>query len=491
VAGVAEAPAASQAGIFKPPLPVKLAYSMGQAIESGYLAVSAFVFFYYTAVLGLSGSVVGGALAISMVVDSVIDPFIGSISDNVRSRFGRRLPLMVVGAPLTGLALWMLFSPPVGLPAVALFAWLVASKLALRGCASLFNLPYAALLAELSNGYAERASLAAYRAVAGNIAALTITSLALNVFLAGEGGLQVREHYPAFGLAMGLLLFTAGAVACVGTWRYASGLQQPTTAPAKVFEGLLKGVPEVFANPSFRTLFGCTVMFWIAVGVNGSLNNHAYTFVWKLRPEMIQFVSYAYYGAILLGVPASRMTMHGWEKRTVFIGGLALLIASLTLLHSLRALGLFTPTGAEAVPWLMASAAVGGFGVAMLSVATPAMMADAADEHEVLFGARREGLYFAGLGFASKAAVGVGAMAAGIALDALKFPKTVAGHAPVEIPEATLRLLILAWGPMAALIGFVGLLAFLSYGLTRARHAEIAEALRVKRAADVRAGLSS
>ena len=56
-------------------------------------------------------------------------------------------------------------------------------------------------------------------------------------------------------------------------------------------------------------------------------------------------------------------------------------------------------------------------------VAHPAMMADAADEHEMLFGARREGLYFAGLGFASKAASGLGQVAAGFALDALHFPK--------------------------------------------------------------------
>jgi GPH family glycoside/pentoside/hexuronide:cation symporter len=476
---------------FKPPWLVKLAYSLGQSIENGYLVVSGFIFFYYTAVLGLSGSMVGMALAISMVVDSVIDPFIGSISDNVRSRFGRRLPLMVLGAPLTGLALWMLFSPPVGLSAPLLFAWLVTSKLCLRGSASLFNLPYAALTAELSNGYVERASIAAYRAVTGNLASLTITAVALSVFFAGAGGLQVQAHYPAFGAAIGLALFTAGAITCLGVWRYAAGLTQPTTAPAKVLHGLLQGVPEVFKNPSFRTLFGCSVAFWIAVAINGSFNNHAYTFVWKLRPELIQFVSYAFYGSILLGVPFTRMVLGRLEKRTQFILGLSLLIASLTVLHGLRALQLFTLTGAAVVPWLAASAAVGGLGVAMLSVTTPAMMADAADEHELLFGVRREGLYFAGLGFASKAAIGVGTMVAGVALDALHFPKTSGAHAAAAIPESTLRLLILAWGPLAAGFALIGLLAFLRYDLTRARHAEITERLKLKRAADFSAGRSS
>ena len=59
-----------------------------------------------------------------------------------------------------------------------------------------------------------------------------------------------------------------------------------------------------------------------------------------------------------------------------------------------------------------------GIGIGLVSVAYPSMMADAADEHEHLFGRRREGLYFAGLGFASKAATGVGVLLAGMALAA-------------------------------------------------------------------------
>jgi len=43
-------------GELKPPGSVKFFYSIGQVVESGYLAINAFVFFYYTAVLGLSGT---------------------------------------------------------------------------------------------------------------------------------------------------------------------------------------------------------------------------------------------------------------------------------------------------------------------------------------------------------------------------------------------------------------------------------------------------
>jgi len=478
-------------GELKPPFHVKLLYAFGQAIESGYLIVAGFVFFYYTAVLGLSGSMVGVALAISMCLDAVMDPLIGSFSDNLRSRFGRRLPLMALGAPLTGLSLWLLFSPPLGLQPLLLFTWLVAFKMALRGVASLYNLPYAALGAEMASGYAERASVVAYRGAFGVVISLAVTILAYSVFFAGPGGLQEQRYYPAFGAGMGALLFAAGAICCAGVWGFARRLPQPTTPGATLMAGLAREAPEVFRNASFRSLFLSALLFWIAAGVNGALNNHAYTFVWKMPPQMIQSVNVSFYVAIMVGVPLTRPLLNRFEKKSVILLGLALMVGSMTVLHGLRAMGLFTLTGAEVVPWLMANVAIAGVGIGFLVVAYPAMMADAADEHEVLFGARREGLYFAGLGFASKAAGGFGQMAAGFALDALHFPKTaghVAGAAP---PEHTLRLLILAWGPLAALFAVAAGLALLPYAVTRERHAELAARLQLKRADDVRAGRSS
>ena len=483
-------PAVSE-GELKPPFHVKLLYAFGQAIESGYLIVAGFVFFYYTAVLGLSGTMVGVALAISMCLDAVMDPLIGSFSDNLRTRFGRRLPLMLLGAPLTGLALWLLFAPPLGLQPLILFTWLVMFKMALRGVASLYNLPYAALGAEMASGYAERASVVAYRGAFGVIISMAVTILAYSVFFAGPGGIQQRAYYPSFGLGMGALLFAAGAICCLGVWSYARRLPQPMTPGATLFGGLARELPEVFRNASFRSLFMSALLFWIAAGVNGALNNHAYTFVWKMTPQMIQPVSLAFYAAIMLGVPITRPLLNRFEKKTVIIQGLVIMIASMVTLHTLRATGLFAPTGEAAVPWLMANAALGGIGIGLLVVAYPAMMADAADEHEVLFGARREGLYFAGLGFASKAASGLGQMAAGFALDALHFPDTAHAALGATVAEPTLRLLIVAWGPFAALFAVGAALSLLPYAVTRERHAELAARLHIKRADDVRAGRSS
>ena len=81
------------AGDRKVPRLVKLAYGLGGAVQNGgFDTAIGFTFFYYSAVLGLSASLVGLALAVGLVFDALVDPFIGSWSDNLKSRLGRRLP---------------------------------------------------------------------------------------------------------------------------------------------------------------------------------------------------------------------------------------------------------------------------------------------------------------------------------------------------------------------------------------------------------------
>src|SRR4030095_3525322 len=61
-------------------------------------AIGTFLLFYLTPVCGLSGSLAGAAIAITLTVDAIADPLIGYISDNTRSRWGRRHPYLFGGA---------------------------------------------------------------------------------------------------------------------------------------------------------------------------------------------------------------------------------------------------------------------------------------------------------------------------------------------------------------------------------------------------------
>lgn len=153
--------------------------------------------------------------------------------------------------------------------------------------------------------------------------------------------------------------------------------------------------------------------------------------------------------------------------------GLAMIIFSWTLLPLLRLGGLFAPMVVAAMPALLANAVFVGIGVGFASIAYPSMMADAADEHELLFGARREGLFFSGLGFAAKAASGLAVLVGGFALDLLCFPHD-AGQPGVVLSPGMLDRLILTRRPDAAAVGLVSIALFhpmpsLDCGMTRSR----------------------
>lgn len=111
----------------------KLAYGVGQVAEAiKNSSFELFLFFYYTQVLGLSGTLAGAALFIALCIDGITDPVIGSLSDGWRSRWGRRHPLMYISAIPLALCFYCLFAPPSGLEQPALFAWLTLFAVLVR-----------------------------------------------------------------------------------------------------------------------------------------------------------------------------------------------------------------------------------------------------------------------------------------------------------------------------------------------------------------------
>src|SRR5215468_8202771 len=104
----------------------KISYGVGQLGEGiKNTAFEAFLFFYYNQVLGVSATKAGAATLLALVFDAAIDPALGSLSDSLRSRWGRRHPFMYAGAVPFGIMLYLLFAPPAGLSENGLFVWMV------------------------------------------------------------------------------------------------------------------------------------------------------------------------------------------------------------------------------------------------------------------------------------------------------------------------------------------------------------------------------
>jgi len=128
------------------------AYGSGALVDSvTNAALGTFLLFYLTAVCGLSNSLAGLSLFVGLVIDALVDPLVGSLSDNTNAKLGRRHPFMLGSAVPLAICLGALFSIPASLTGWGLFAYVTVILIGLRICHSLNNLPYVALGAELSD----------------------------------------------------------------------------------------------------------------------------------------------------------------------------------------------------------------------------------------------------------------------------------------------------------------------------------------------------
>jgi GPH family glycoside/pentoside/hexuronide:cation symporter len=111
------------------------------------------------------------------------------------------------------------------------------------------------------------------------------------------------------------------------------------------------------------------------------------------------------------------------------------------------------------------------------------MMADAADEHELLFGTRREGLYFAGITLSAKAAIATGLLIGGVALSAIGLPQDLGSNAAAALHLSTrvVNLLGVAGGPLPAVISTASLVLMMFYRLDRKEQMRITAQLEARR----------
>lgn len=462
------------------PLPrlAKLAYGLGGTVDGVTSnALNFFVMFYATIVCGLDGWIAGLALSLGLVVDAIVDPLIGSLSDGCRARLGRRLPFMLTGLPLTAVSLTLLFSIPPGLGTAVTFALLLIGSTCLRVSVSLFNLPFLAFGAELTDDHGERSSVAAWRWAAGMTGGLITIVIGFGIFFRGPGGTANRAAYSGFAMASAIAMVIAALGSLVAVARLRHRAHPAIVDGARLPNTFMRQLAAAARNRSFRVLFVATLLLFVGQGVTFTLNLHASTYFWDLDPQGVQRVALALFAGLLLGAPLVGFIAPRFEKRSLLLASLGGLVFSQTVLVSLRLCGLLPLGNGKTLALLTANSLLTGLSITGAVIAMSAMLADAADEHDLETGCRQEGVMFSGWSFSSKAAGGVGALIAGLALQIARFP-TGAGPSAGSLSPYTLRILGFASGPGAAFFSFCGILVLTRYGLDRARHAAILQALQ-------------
>ncbi len=462
-----------------------LIYSTGQAPEMLIASiVGTFLLFYLTSVCGLRPDVAGLVLFFSLAIDAVADPLIGATSDGWKSRLGRRHPFMIVGLLVLPIAIIGVFILPTGLPATWLFGYVLVFNILMRISLSFFILPYAALLPELSSDYTERSRMMIYRLVVALLAQAVVLALSFGVFFKGEDALSEAASYVPFAFLVAGMILAACLTSTFGTLPAAIKLRTPPEEHPPISR-FLKEISLLFRNPSFVSLFFGIMIYMIAgMGFLNSINLHTFRYFWNLSPEQMQLPTVAQPVGILISIPLTAWLIKVVEKRTLMLIAISAFVVTYSILPLLKILRVLPAEGLTPLACVILSGVVFGLCIGFSFVSAGSMVADATDEHDFLFGNRREGLYFASLVFAAKAALGLGGMLAGFSLQLIGFPIDPSSpEGAAQLTPQVINMLGLLWGPVFAVCMLLSVPFFLRYRLDRKTHQKIVSAITARNAA--------
>ncbi|MCB2209567.1 MFS transporter [bacterium] len=139
--------------------------SFGTSIISSTYA--ALLPIFYQDYLGLSSRWIGIASAIYAVWNAINDPLFGFITDNTRSKLGRRIPYMRFTAPFLALTFILVWFAPAGAGEIGQFWWMLVTMLLYDTAYTIVGLVNGALMPELTESDVERNELMIYSSIFG------------------------------------------------------------------------------------------------------------------------------------------------------------------------------------------------------------------------------------------------------------------------------------------------------------------------------------
>lgn len=452
------------------PLREKIGLGAGKVVvEGSHLTLHVLVSPIYNVTMGVNPALISTVVFIQRFWDAMLDPLIGQFSDNFRSRWGRRLPLLAGSAlPLAILfgALWWF---PRYASEHALFLHLLVVSLAFYVAHSLFAMPLAGLAIEATDDYHERTRLMGIMQSFGFAFQILSQWLFPLTQLAYFGNTVTGLRWVTGGCAA--IFFAAGLlpVFLCRERHYARVAAHQPHLP------LLASLRAVRDNKSFVTLLVARFVVSFSYNIVSMLAfymNVYYVFGGDVKASAVAFgfVGSSYHVAAIIG----SLLLYPWLTRRLGKKRVFQLAAAVLMAGCASKLFLYQP----GQPWLqLIVIGANGLSSSGMTLMASAMLGDIADYDEWKTGLRREALFASLLSWFEKAGMSFGALLGGFVLVWIGFNAKL-GAQPVH----TLELMKFSY----FLAPFIGaLIAFICirrYSLDEAKASEIKTELTRRRA---------
>ena len=418
----------------------KLAYGSGSLAfgvkDNGF---NVLLLLYYNQVLGLPVALAGTALALALAADALFDPVIGYLSDNTRSRWGRRHPYMYGAALPVALSYLLLWLPPAGLDHTGLFIYLFVVTIFVRTLISTYEIPSSALGPELTADYDERTSYMAYRYLFGWVGGVTMYVLAFSVFLQPDADHPVGQLNPAgyrtYAIVASLVMLVSIIGSSLGTHSAIPHLKSPPPRQRIPIRQSLREIVQALGNPSAIALLTANMVAGVGTGLAFALQSYFLTFFWGLSAQQIAALGASSFIAALAAMIVAPLLSRRFGKKTAIIAmfASAAVVAPSAILAKLW--GMFPASDSPAyLPLLFVHATVAVCLSIVPAIIGGSMLADVVEDNQVRTGRRTEGVLFAANAFLLKSISGLGLGAGATVLALIQFPdQAVPGQVAPEV----------------------------------------------------------
>ena len=216
----------------------------------GQALIGVLYFFFLTNVIGLAPALAGIVTLISEIWDAISDPLMGVLSDNTKTRMGRRRPYILAGGCLLAVAFSLIFLPVRGMTDGWKFVYCAATYLFYNTVSTMINVAYSSMSAEISEHSEERDSANVLRLVVSTASAALCTLLPSIVLDAYKGGkIDITTLYLVVGVGFGAL-FALPVILC------AVFVRERVQTPENKRKFSFKEIVEPLKNRPFRQLVG-------------------------------------------------------------------------------------------------------------------------------------------------------------------------------------------------------------------------------------------
>ena len=382
---------------------------------------------FMTNYLGIPPAMAGVAVFIPKFLVVFMDPLVGVFSDRIESSWGRRRPLMFIGALLTSASFFVMFYVPHIDNTWWRAAYMSATITLAFTAYSLFSVPYLTMASEMSTVNAEHTRLMSIR-VAFMAIGLTMGAGAGQIVQFGGGGLE--------GYRFMARIFAAICLASMLTTVFGTARARQN-APDGASLGLIGQFKLAWRNRRYMLLLSVNVLQKIGEGIGyGSFAYFIVSYVHHSMGEMLPIVAGTLSGQIVS--QPFWVWLNGRTTRpVVYTIGIAAWVLALMVWLLL----------ADAPIWVLilmgiwSGISAGGFLSVMLM-----MLADSISHDAVASGVKREGTY-SGIWLATeKIGFALGALIVGVVLGLFHFVSSSNGIDAPQSSEAIFGIALIYCG---------------------------------------------